>query len=462
VAPRSPQYHREVDSLDTTTSCPSCSKQLVVDFSKRTLDCPDCGEVKPPDLDFRSRALLKAASSVLHGRPSASRSQEAVTDIVDHENAVEIRAEDDGERPIALLGPLKETGDLALGPVVDPVGLGQFVGQLPTAAVAGLLASQVAGQVVLRIPADLQAMIQAGTATFMTAADGALRGNIVNAASGAVIGQASFVPASVATAGVAGAWYLLSVLVAQKHLADINSRLDRLEKKVDEIRRLQDDDIFGEIRGDAEHLMSLGRAHMASPLDAAKSPELHQTLDGIVRSCRHRKQQLEARVGESLKTLDAARGARYFGRTLGRATNELTDDVESTFRQLQGIRLNTLVFMAAAELRRALKGRDSIGEQYEQDADSWGDWTDERARELVSRLETSLYSLEGTKFRRRSTEADSRAAVAAIAARGLELDLLLRRETESLRVARSPQPATFRLQLDKSHKVTEARAVLAV
>ena len=147
------------------------------------------------------------------------------------------------------------------------------------------LLQQMSGTVVLSWTPEVAAQLAGHAAKVMPAATGGFRGagGGHRHASGDRTSRASpLYPSRRWASRLVGR--LLSLVVAQKHLCDINARLDQIERKVDELRDLLDADLVAEMRGDAEHLLTIVRAFRPSSDQPAPSG-LEHTVDQIVRSC---------------------------------------------------------------------------------------------------------------------------------------------------------------------------------
>ncbi len=327
--------------------CPRCAVRVSLPDNPPTVfACPKCGAVEIPDLNAVMHAYLSAAAAA-SSAPSQVRHESS------QQHRIEVR--DDSGLPLYHLESARQAeqdGARAISNV-DTSGLQSLLAQLPQAAFSTLLLGHMSGLVALDVAPKLAAELAHRSAKFMEATTGGFRGTVVDTASNVVIGQVSFAPVSAATLGIAAAWQAVSLLVAQKHLQDINERLDRIERKLDDLRYLMDEDLISDIRGDAQHLRGFVDAIRAG--NASFSAETYRArADGIVQSSRRRREKLLSRLQLVGQKFTPDQRARWFGRTRKSAERELAAYVENFLRNLAAFRLNSLLMAAGTEFLRQL------------------------------------------------------------------------------------------------------------
>lgn len=410
--------------------CPSCSSWFSLPEQPvgKPL-CPKCGEVTFSDADAMTRAYLAAARAAIELPVAEPPDAAIIQNDVHNLDGIELR--DGSGTPICRLRPATEVEKHAkhLRFLVAPRAVQNVLSQIPQAAFSAILLHQMSGQVVLSWAPEVAAQLAQRTAGLMPAMTGGFRGQAVAVVTNQVIGQASFLPVSVATLGIAAGWQLLSLAVAQKHLSDINARLDQIERKVDELRDLLDADLLAEMRGDAEHLVGIVRAVSASISEPSGSRlEYSATVDQIVRLARSRREKISDRVQRAAKTFMPNRGAHYFGRTLGMAERSLRDDLDRFSRNVIAQRLNTLVMIAAIGLLRQVSEDNAYTNQLDVDVDRWIAADDSTLRDCFGALEDAIMSVGGTFVRKKKTEAAARARLASQVWIGSRTNSLLRNE----------------------------------
>lgn len=397
-----------------STSCPHCGAKIVLpDEVPETVKCPTCGRVAEfsnPDavtLAYLDAGVLALGFSAGHSSPQSTsvRSQNVV-----------VVADEQGREQIALSRAGSADVERRSGPSlsIDGAALSDFLGQLPQLAVAAVVANEASAHVVMTLAPHLAASLRSGTATMMSAVTGGFRGNVIDSATNAIIGQASFAPASVATLGAAAAWQAASFVVAQKHLADIRARLDAIESHVLGITRRMDDAISAKLRGDWDHLASIAKSTVADSSGDELS-DRRAEVSSIIRDARGRREELRKRIQTHAETFTQDRGARYFdlARTLGKSADFLKRDIESFGAHIDALRQNSVLLSAGVAVHGHLGAGQARVEADLADLRHYMTEDDKLLTLAGEKLRHSVMSVRGTITRRPKTEARARADVAS-------------------------------------------------
>jgi hypothetical protein len=221
----------------------------------------------------------------------------------------------------------------------------------------------------------------------------------------------------------AAAWQVLSLLVAQKHLYDINGRLHRIEGSLRDLRDLMDQDLFAEIHGDALHLVGWIRA-LAADGDAGALAARRQSVDGIVKSARIRHKQLTDRVALVEKKFAP----------VNKSATELQADLDALSRGIVALRLNALLFAGCIETLRQLGESPAYTVGLQEDLERFVLHDDEWLVNVLRRVHDSVMSLS-TVLSYRATDAKTRMGLASRVWTGANAAARVRRE-----IARASDP----------------------
>lgn len=426
--------------MKPTVVCPNCHARIALSSVSDQPSCTSCGPFTPTDTDFRWRAFGRATETLLAPRTRSASPPALALWMIDGIPAIELstRSVDAGD-----LGP-------ALG-VSAAAAIGAAVPLLLEAA----RLDAVGGLVALKVAPDAARKLAEGTARWMTS-DGASLATVVDL-KGKAIAQARWAPAAVAAFGVAAAWQVLSVAVAQKHLHDINARLDRIERRVDEILRELEQQVQDELRGDATALGLIARAVTAHPPDEETRRDhkvnvrhhLDRTRTRHEGFLRRAREQCEPRPYET---------ARLFGQSLETAGTKLTARAREFHQRLMAVYGNILVETVALRLLVALGEDPRFVEAALQRARHNVDDADALARRFDTDIAWALPAMAGI-FTGATTNAKVRSRVAFAHWQAVEHQLSavapLRTMLEEFD---APQLCAV---LDGAREVTEVRMLLS-
>jgi hypothetical protein len=339
--------------------CPSCGHSIpLADTAAKGAACPACKNIiAPTDLDYRMHGYLSATESVvMRGSKRERRSDSAGYDLLAESGEALLR--------IAPFNPAEHAGadGGALAPEVARMLKG-VLGQLPGLAADATRLGMSASRVSVRVAPALALKLAGGGAEFMKATGGGFRANIVNVVGGAVLGQATLVPASLATVGALAAWQALSFAVAQKHLYDINRRLDEINKKVDEILDVLRSRSKHELQGDAQSLDShaKGLAH-ADVTDPVVRAEYRAKISPSLDRSRHRHAELLSNVQRTFGS-QKQEAAVWFGKTLTTARQQVEANLSEFHDAVFAAYANLLVELFALKLYAAVDDQTAFVDQ---------------------------------------------------------------------------------------------------
>lgn len=191
--------------------------------------------------------------------------------------------------PLLTIEPFSESNHAVLRHVEMPKqvvsSLSAVFQAVPATAIS--IAASSSNLVKMILSPELAHSIQNGSAEFMKAATGGFRGTVVSSGAKTVVGQASFDKASLLkNAAVATAcWQVASVIVAQKHLADISRKLDNIAKDVRDIKQWLEQERIGKLEGNINYLKGIGTALLQGALPHDQLSAYHTNIEEIEREC---------------------------------------------------------------------------------------------------------------------------------------------------------------------------------
>ncbi|MBO2624369.1 hypothetical protein I6M44_09775 [Shewanella algae] len=179
----------------------------------------------------------------------------------------------------------------------------------------------------------------------------------VSKANGKFVGQARQIPAGKMAAVGAAAFQLVSVAVAQAHLAEINQRLAQIGDKLDTIHAFLKDEQKSEIRAGIQYLNEFVPALAAENLSQEEKSRRLQQAEQIyynaLKHCNHTQRTLQ----RGLTKLKEMREVDTFGsgKTAEALTQRVIDDLEVCDVMLLAYKLMTLCLVV-----RLMASPDSI------------------------------------------------------------------------------------------------------
>lgn len=191
--------------------------------------------------------------------------------------------------PLLTIEPFPEGNHAVLRHVAMPKqvvsSLSAVLQAVPATAIS--IAASSSSLVKMILSPELAHSIQNGSAEFMKAATGGFRGTVVSSGAKTVVGQASFDKANLLkNAAVATAcWQVASVIVAQKHLADISRKLDNIAKDVRDIKQWLEQERIGKLEGNINYLKGIGAALLQGALPHDQLSAYHTNIEEIEREC---------------------------------------------------------------------------------------------------------------------------------------------------------------------------------
>jgi hypothetical protein len=437
--------------------CPQCGRRFALpDEPPKEIACPKCGPVAFPDLSAPTRAYLMAATEAV-GAPT----RPGLRSSIDGRSMLELR--DENERPLYQLAPARadEVAAAGGGPTIDKRGLEALLAASMQAAPGAAFLGQLAGSYTLRIAPSLWAQILAGTAKLMPAAAGGVHSGVVSIARNILIGQAAFAPVSGATLGAAAAWQMLSLIVAQKHLYDIHARLDQIERSVDELKHLLEQDLYAEIRGHADQLLVLARGW--NPDDDTTTAAIvarRAEMSDVLKEARVRHERLVVRVASVEKRFLPDRRAVWFGKSMDTVAKELTADIAEVSRLLAAMRLNVLLMVTAVDLLRRHGESAAIVEGHEEYLGTTIARDDEWFAAIMGRVDHSVMGVASI-FQRGVTEVAVRLRLAGQVWAGARATARLRGLLARARERLDAEPPTLLLTVGEGGKVDSVKWVEA-
>lgn len=105
---------------------------------------------------------------------------------------------------------------------------------------------------------------------------------------------------------VAAVWQIASVVVAQKHLADISAKLDDIRKAVQEVAHFLDEERRAKVTGTYEYLELAAAAIAKGELSPAVRSELESCDRELLQIQHHLQQELERRCTQAIEHKDLA------------------------------------------------------------------------------------------------------------------------------------------------------------
>lgn len=427
-------------------ACPQCADRILLpDDPPDVFTCPKCGPVQIPNMDALMHAYLSAAAAASSAPPPAPREPS-------QQPRIEVR--DESGTPLYQLSSATQIEQDSAKPLsnLDMTGLQSLLTQLPQATFSTLLLGQMSGLVALDVAPKLAAELTRGTGKFMEAATGGFHGNVVDTARNVIIGQASFAPISAATLGLAAAWQAVSLVVAQKHLQDINERLAMIERKLDDLLYLSDQDLVSDIRGDAQHLYGFMEAAGAAATTSGTETYLARA-DGILQAARQRREKLISRLQRDGEKFTPDQKARWFGRKRKTVERELTAYVEKYLRNMVAFRLNAILMAAATEFLRRLGERPEYTQSIDRDLREHAIRDDDDLAKHLERIKWAVMSVKSI-FHSRASDAKSRNQIAARVWAGVRVAAPLRYELDRIQSWSSNPTPRLLLSVGEDSKVT--------
>lgn len=323
-----------------TVVCPKCHAKIELSNLTDQPNCQTCGPFNPTDADFRWRAFGRATEALLAPQLSEARAAPLAGYLVDGATALELRPDAVEE---------SDLGDAVDGPA------GAAIGAVFPLLLEAARVNQVRSLYAMHVAPDVARKLASHVARPMMS-DGQLLGGI-RGANGAIIAQARWTPAALGAVGLGAAWQVLSIAVAQKHLHDINVRLDRIEKRVDEILRELEEKIQDDLRAGATALRLIASSVTAHPPgDEARRDHKVNVRHHLDRA-RERHETFFRRAREHGDAWPTET-ARLLGQNLETAGNKVTLRAKEFHRRLMAVYANILVETVALRLLLVL-GEDS-------------------------------------------------------------------------------------------------------
>ncbi|MCK6570121.1 hypothetical protein L6V77_03315 [Myxococcota bacterium] len=236
---------------------------------------------------------------------------------------------------------LISVGDLTLGEIrpydgratgwasVQDRRIGQTIESIVRGApLAALGVHQAAGGLChLKLTAEASAHLASGSWSFMKAADGGFRLNLVDGGN-RIVDQAGFVPlggAARAAGAALAVWQVLAVITAQKFLSDINKRLAEIEAGISDLRATLEENRRGTLVGNFQYLRHIAESLSSEVPSEVETQLFVGQLEHIDREC----QQIEGASSAS-----AARFAGEFNSFDLTGTGSFDDDVAKVHKNL--------------------------------------------------------------------------------------------------------------------------------
>jgi hypothetical protein len=162
-------------------------------------------------------------------------------------------------------------------------GLEPFLQQAPA---LGALASASVNTYLLTFSPEVSRRLMDGSLSMMPAIQGGNRA-IALAADGQIVEHAVVTSASVVNPATLAlvVWQSLAIVTAQKYLAEINTRLARIEKALDEIKAWLNNDRIAKLYGNLNYLRKEKIGLDSDPLLEAHGIIIANQIEAIVREC---------------------------------------------------------------------------------------------------------------------------------------------------------------------------------
>lgn len=151
-------------------------------------------------------------------------------------------------------------------------------------------------------------------------------------ANGRIIEQAKlFKPENLTSlVNTAAVWQVASVVVAQKHLADISAKLDEIKQGIDDIKGMFQDKLDGDIAGTYAYLRAVARAFELGDVPNFARIELETCRRDLLKTENALMKMFERRLGEVIEHKE----------TVG--TEDLLNDTVRRYRELDKITASLL------------------------------------------------------------------------------------------------------------------------
>ncbi|WP_043694391.1 hypothetical protein [Luteibacter sp. 9133] len=99
----------------------------------------------------------------------------------------------------------------------------------------------------------------------------------------------------------AAVWQVASVVVAQKHMADISRKLDELKKGIDDIKGMLEDAFTGELEGMHRYLVTVARTVAMGDIPKDALTSVHASTNRLMQMERTLVHRFERRLGQQIE-----------------------------------------------------------------------------------------------------------------------------------------------------------------
>lgn len=170
--------------------------------------------------------------------------------------------------------------------------------------------------------------LQNGNFVLQTTKNGEKLADAINK-SGKFVGKGRIVETGKVKQLCGGGYQLLSIAVAQSHLADINTRLDRIEKSCNEIKEYFERNELSNIEGDINYLKKLFN-DLNNKRDFTLSLERSNHIESIINRLYKYSAQIINDFDSCIENINNQKNIDYFG--TGNTYNELNTKIDKVNR----------------------------------------------------------------------------------------------------------------------------------
>jgi hypothetical protein len=249
--------------------------------------------------------------------------------------------------------------------------------------------------------------LDGGSATLMQSLHGGVRANAVDQG-GRIVGQGSLHPVEFlkTAAAAAAVWQVLSVAVAQKHLADIQKHLQDIASGVRGIQKWLQLDQRGKLEGNLEYLSTIAECFLEGHISEHDLQRYRAQLEDIDRETIQIARSLELEFSQLQSRLPGIRLTEWFG------TKHDTETIRTEIHEHERISKAWFLAMhvraAACQLTCAMPGERQVAErrlqaiqEALQGCEQWKASTP-LFRDLIEKRLDSPWNLKSTLHDRRS------------------------------------------------------------
>jgi hypothetical protein len=324
---------------------------------------------------------------------------------------------------------------------------------------------------VIHMSAEAAKGLTDGSLNMMEAAGGGFYGSVVDAASGEIVENVSFVAKGVSKVAVAATIFqILAVATAQYYLPQINRRLAKVESGINDLREHLEAHDRAVLVGAVRHLRTMSAALEGRELDEADFRSELVGLDSTDRDCRRVLEANRENMRRYRRELDGIKLSAVLKPDFEAATEKAEQYERAALTSLQAAYVRTIVarFRCIVPSDYRLSFTQNTLRELSEDLDAMRDENGEFSKRFEERIKTEttatldlddlkeLFGEEDTlEEKRREIVGEERGRRKAVVSMRDELDAVVRdvREQTARQISSGEEPLTLVVTLNDDNEI---------